>query len=166
MKKILSSFILTLALMLICAPCFASGSSVTQTGTGYGVSELSGIRGATGMLTVTLLLTSDSSTGAVTDALSTSIMSQIMGKYVVLVECIPDAVDTPSNLYDLTITNTTTGIDIMGGALADRTSTTTGDQAVPNIGEMSAYRPVNGNLTINGSNMGNSKKTKVVITLQ
>lgn len=163
MKKII--FIALIILILMAANLYAAGSAVTQSGTGYGFAEIEGARGPTGVFTLTLLLTSDDATGAVTAAISTANMAEIVGRWITLVECFPDGTDTPSNLYDLTLTTTTGGLDIMGGALANRTSATTGDQALPLIGTVSGPRPINGNLTINGSNMGNSKKVTVIITL-
>jgi hypothetical protein len=90
-------------------------------------------------------------------------MDDIMGLWITKVRCYPDGTDTPTALYDLTITDN--GLDVMGGNLADRTEATTGDQALPKIGDSEGPTQITGDLTISGEHMGNSKKVTVVIDL-
>jgi len=168
--NLIKSLIIGLIIFFCASLSWAAGSSVTQSGTGYGFQELHNAYGPTNSSSLTLLLTSDNATGAVSADISQANMDLIMGRYIMQVDCYPDGTDTPSDQYDITITTKSpagaAGYDIMGGTLANRTNATTGDTAMPYIGGL-AYGPrqIVSNLTINGAAMGNSKKTVCVIGL-
>jgi hypothetical protein len=71
--------------------------------------------------------------------------------YIFIVETI-GVVTVPDNGYNLTIKNTA-GLDVMGGALANRSnSATVGQWAIPALGSINIPAPVTGALTIGGTN--------------
>jgi len=153
MRKI----IFALIFLIIPSLCFAAGSSVTQT-----YSPVYSSEGFTNLATLTLAWTSDDATGAVSATTSTEITNQIAGKYIVLVVTDPGAT-APTDDYDITITDAN-GVDVMGGALANRDTSNT-EQILPLIGTSSGPRPVATALTLNITNAGNSKIGSVIIYL-
>ncbi|MEN6375532.1 MAG: hypothetical protein ABFD75_12260 [Smithella sp.] len=134
-----------------------AGSSVTQTYTQVYSSE-----GPTNMSTLTLSWVSDDATGAVSATTTTAITDQIAGKYIVLVVTDPGAT-APTDDYDITITDAN-GVDVMGGALANRDTANT-EQALPLMGTFGGPRPIATALTLNVTNAGNSKIGSVIIYL-
>lgn len=74
---------------------------------------------------------------------------------VILAETIPSATAAPTNLYDITLNNSS-GIDVFGGALNNRSSTTA-QQTMPLMNGNYTGVSVMGKLTFDVTNAGNSK---------
>ncbi len=110
-----------LGLLLIYTPCFAAGSCV-QILNGYGQNAQ----------VLTFSCTGDASAGTFPSIpTNTAITALIKGWYIVEVRTFPGAGVPPTNAYDILLnTALTPAIDLMGGALADRSSTL-GQRAFP-----------------------------------
>ena len=72
---------------------------------------------------------------------------------IAMVEITPGIDNAPTDNYDITLTDDGSGIDIMGGELANLSNTATA-QIVPKIDTVFGCRPVKGSFTFNVS--GNS----------
>lgn len=127
--------ILTVLLIALLQPVrlFAAGS-VTQTASQSGA-----------FLVVTLSWTGDVAGGTVgtvpSTATSTDITAAIAGYYLAMVVTNPGTT-VPTNAYDIVL-NDADGVDVMAGALVDRSSTAS-EQAFPPV----TSRPVTGALTL------------------
>ena len=155
MKKLYCAIMIILV-FAVCA--WGEGSSVTQT-----YSPVYSAEGNTNMATLTLAWTSDSVTGAVSATTSTAVTDLIAGKYIVLVVTDPGAT-APTDDYDITITDAN-GVDVMGGALANRDTANT-EQTMPAILTGLYFpRPIATALTLNVTAAGNSKVGTVIIYL-
>lgn len=75
---------------------------------------------------------------------------------VYLVETVPDATTAPTNLYDLTLT-TRDGLDIMGGNLANRSSTVVQRAQPLNYQAQSVLGKLTLNVSNNSANKGKFK---------
>jgi len=137
-KAYLTAALISLAIALIVfyagIMANAAGSSVTVTYTRIGdVYTL-----------VTYTWTADDSNGSVPATASKSLAG-----YIVKVVTDPGAT-APTDDYDITLTDSD-GVDVMGGALADRDTANT-EQAVPKIGAAYGGSFFTGALTLNISN--------------
>jgi len=74
--------------------------------------------------------------------------------YLLLVETDPSAT-APTTLYDITLKDAN-GVDVMGGALSDRSATAT-EMTMPKLNGNYTMIPVPGVLTMDVTNAGNSK---------
>jgi len=74
---------------------------------------------------------------------------------VILAETVPSGTAAPTNLYDIVLNNES-GIDVFGGALGDRSSTTA-EQTMPLLDGNHTGVSVMGPLTFDVTNAGNSK---------
>jgi len=75
--------------------------------------------------------------------------------YLMLVETDPDGTAAPTAAYDITLKNTN-GVDVMGGALSDRSATAT-EMTMPLLNGSYTMLPVPGVLTMDVTSAGNSK---------
>jgi len=148
MKKLLNCFVVGFLVLLLAGLAWADSvtQSVTMTGRSSGgerdyVYQLSWTAAADGSLT------------------SVTTEESIDG-YVYMVVTDPGTT-APQALYDLTLTDAY-GLDIMGGALADRSATVT-QQAFPALlTGVYGSRRVNGRLTLNLTNNNVNAATGVV----
>jgi len=84
--------------------------------------------------------------------------------WVALMEVVPDLTDPPAALFDITL-KTSNGIDILGGQ-GEQLSNSVPAQFIPQVGEGIGTRPVHGVLTFACSNIGASKKFKIIMTVE
>jgi hypothetical protein len=146
--------------LAVLIPCLllATGT-VTQTYTPIYSSE-----GNTNLATLTMVLTSDAS-GNASGETNMTITDQIAGKYIVTVTTNPDNTNAPTASYDITITDED-GIDVMGGALQDR-SATASEQTVPALlSGVYLPRPITGTLTANMTSAGSGKTSTMTIIME
>ena len=135
--------IFTLAILLVCwAPCCYASPSTCNVG------QPTACTGSSDLYYIEAVLTANSSTGAFTDATNaiTGIGGLLLG-----VQTVPGAT-APTDDYDITITNAQ-GLDVMGGALANRDAVST-EFSLPAVNGTYGYVPITGPLSINIS--GNS----------
>ena len=97
-----------------------------------------------------------STAGGAADAPTVATFS---GKIEALVT-IPDAVDAPTTLYDVTVTDAD-GVDVLAGAGANRSATATELVLASSLGIVA-----NDLLTVNITNAGAAKKGRVVVYLR
>ena len=76
--------------------------------------------------------------------------------WVVMVETDPSGTAAPTDDYDPALTSTATGVDVMGGALADRDTANT-ELVMPLVNSEVVRMPVLGTLTFDVTNAGASK---------
>lgn len=134
MKKILAGFIC----VLLCAGLVWGAGTCVETVSTYKDGDF--------MLTWTC--TGDASDGTFPATTSNFRGNNIDG-YVYMVVTDPGT-PSPTASYDITITDAS-GVDIMGGELADR-SATASEQVVPKIDGLYGARRVNGTITLNVTN--------------
>lgn len=119
MKKLIA--IICLGLLLSASVAFAAGT-VTQSLKKYPNANLT---------TLTFSCTGDASNGTVpnTDISAENVLA-LSGQYLYMVETDPGST-APTTLYDIVI-NDASGLDVMGGTLANRSATAT-ERAIPLI---------------------------------
>jgi hypothetical protein len=148
-RKIL---VIVLGLLLFASTAFAAGT-LTQSYKVFGdvtVVTLAWAAGGSGVFTST--------------AFSSTIMAQILGKWLYIAETYPGASSAaPTDQYDITITNSS-GLDVVGGVLADR-ATATNERRVVKLDSTStisggAY--ITDTLTLNIANNSNASATGTI----
>lgn len=122
------------------APVMAAGSSVTQVWASP---------------TLTFTWTADDGDGSVP-----ATASELSFKANVCVVVTNPGATAPTDDYDITLTDEH-GIDVMGGQLANR-DTTTSESALPKIGSVYGCRPISGTITLNITNNSVNSATGVV----
>jgi hypothetical protein len=155
MKKVLIWFLIAV-MGLYGGMAMAAGSSVSVTVTEY--------PGRLDVLTFTW--TADDSDGSVPATASTGFFpnpdraSEVGCVYAVVVD--PGACATcPTDNYDITINETLTGVDIMGGELANLSNTVTSQDSAK-IGNAFACRPIYDAITLTLTNNSVNSATGVV----
>lgn len=129
MRKLL----LAMFLLLSSGLAFAAGS--------WGTATVTNNYGET-MIIVTYSWTGDAADGTVpSNAMTAAVSGRVFGLYLVQVETNPGSV-APTAGYDIVV-NDADGLDVMGGALADRSATAT-EVAFPGV----TGRPNDGALTL------------------
>ena len=81
--------------------------------------------------------------------------------FLMAVETVPSATAAPTTLYDVVLNNAQ-GLDMMGGALGDR-SATAAEMTLPLLNGIYTMLPEPGLLTLDVTNAGNSKSGTVRI---
>jgi hypothetical protein len=114
--------------MILLFSVYAWAADVGTVTTSY--SPVYSSEGNTNMATLSFAWTTTSA-GAASTTTSTSDTDLIAGKYVTLVVTDPDGTSAPTDDYDITIKDTN-GVDIVGGALANRDTANT-EQTMPAI---------------------------------
>jgi len=136
-KRLIAGFVIALTLGLVSVGYGAESCTQTLHGGGdYHVLQMVWVTDGSGNFTAT-------ATGASIDGM------------VILAETIPSATVAPTNLYDITLVNSS-GIDVFGGALTNR-SATVAEQTMPLQNANYTGVPVMGPLTFDVTNAGNSK---------
>ena len=133
------------------------GLFLAMVSTSYGAGTLTQDWAEHGAMKVATL-TWTTSAGGVFTATSTS---KSINGFVVMVETDPDGTAVPTPNYDLTLLNSG-GADIMGGALANRHTSTT-EMTMPLLNGNYTGVAVQGALTLTVTTAGNSKTGTVKI---
>jgi len=120
MKKLLRAGFIGILLILMASSAFAAGT-VTQT-----ISRMTKFSERDNdVYTVTLAWTAGAGGGVTAVPISGPITEQMQGRYIIQVLIVPGSGGAaPTTLYDITLLDPN-GIDVMGGALGDRSATAT-----------------------------------------
>lgn len=137
-----------------------AGSAVTQK-----VYDVEPVGNGLGFSIIELGWTSDDATGAVEAATNAAVTKIVTGKWLLQAQTKPTSGGTaPTDNYDIVL-NDDLSMDVMGGTLANRSSTLT-QVALPYPGSLTyAPVPVKGALTLSITNAGNAKKGTVYLYL-
>ena len=88
----------------------------------------------------------------------------INSRYLVKAQTVPDATTAPTANYDVVV-NDENGEDIFEGALGDR-SATAAETVFPVANDVPAVVPIIGDLSVAVTNAGDTKKGKVILTIE